>query len=134
MPELNLALILGRDDTPAVFHSRGAGRGCKDADASTTTHTRRRFSDPVSDLNATVHDKARLLAETVEMIDRLGLQIMSVEADNARNSRVLVIHEPERCAALGGVEVGRTAGYSHWCANRFGTEIRWVVPVEVAQA
>jgi len=113
MSGLNLALILGRDDTPAVF-------------------TRRRFSDPVSDLNATVHDKARLLAETVEMIDRLGLQIVSVEADNARNSRVLVIHDPERCAALGGVEVGRTAGYSHWCATRFGVEIRWCIPMEAA--
>jgi hypothetical protein len=92
--------------------------------------TRRRFSDPVSDLNATVHDKARLLAATVEMIDQLGLQIVSLEADHTRNSRVIVLHHAERCAPLGGVEVARDAGYSHWCANRFGVEIRWCILIQ----
>ncbi len=97
-------------DTPAVFRPR-------------------RFSDPVSDLNATLYDKARLLAATVETIDRLGLQILSVEADRARNSRVLVVNSPE-CDALDGVEIMRTQGYSHWCANRFGVEIRWCILIQ----
>ena len=92
--------------------------------------TPRRFSDPVSDLNATLYDKARLLAATVETIDRLGLQIVSVEADRTRNSRVIVMHHPERCAPLGGVEVARDAGYSHWCVNRFGVEIRWCILIQ----
>lgn len=98
-------------DTPAVFRPR-------------------RFSDPVSDLNADIHDRARLLASAVEMVDDLGLQIVSVEADHTRNSRVIVIHHTERCAALGGVEVARSAGYSHWCANRFGVEIRWCILIQ----
>jgi hypothetical protein len=101
-------------DTPAVFRPR-------------------RFSDPVSDLNAAVHDKARLLAQTVEMIDKLGLRIVSVEADHVRNSRVIVSHAPE-CALLGGVEVARADGYSHWCANRFGVEIRWCILIQEQSA
>lgn len=99
-------------DTPAVFRPR-------------------RFSDQVSDLNCHVHDKTRLLAQTVEMVDRLGLQIMSVEADRSRNSVIHVMPTAE-CNALEGVEVARQNGYSHWCANRFGVEIRWCVPMEAA--
>lgn len=99
-------------DTPAVF-------------------TRRRFSDPVSDLNAAIHDRARLLASAVEMVDGLGLQILSVEADGSRNSRILVANSPE-CDALDGVEIMRAQGYSHWSASRFGVEIRWCVLVQEA--
>lgn len=100
-----------RDD-PAVFRAR-------------------RFTDPVSDLNADVHDRARLLAQAVEMVDGLGLQILAVEADRTRNSRVMVMHARE-CDALEGVEVARQGGFSHWCATRFGVEIRWCIPVEAA--
>lgn len=99
-------------ETPAVFRPR-------------------RFTDAVSPLNDHLHDKTRLLAQTVEMVDRLGLQIMSVEADRSRNSVVNVLPSAE-CNALEGVEVARQNGYSHWCANRFGVEIRWCVPTEAA--
>ncbi len=99
-------------ETPAVFHPR-------------------RFSDPVSDLNAEVHDRARLLAQAVEMVDRLGLRILAVEADRTRNSRVMVMYAPE-CDALEGVEVARQGGFNHWCATRFGVEIRWCIPMEAA--
>lgn len=99
-------------DTPAVFRPR-------------------RFSDPVSPLNDDLHDQTRLLAAAVEMIDRLGLQILSVEADRTRNRRIQVIHSPE-VDALGGVEVARQNGWSHWSANRFGVEIRWCIPMEAA--
>ena len=112
MSNLNLALILGREAAPAVFHPR-------------------RFSDPVSDLNAHVYDSARLLAQAVEMVDKLGLKIVSVEAGHIRNSRILVAHSRE-CDALDGVEITRTPGYSHWCATRFGVEIRWCVEREAA--
>lgn len=91
----------------------------------------RRFSDPVSEINAQVYDRSRLLAKATEMVDRLGLTILSVEADRTRNSRILVQHTPE-CAMLDGVEVARSSGYSHWAANRFGVEIHWCIPVEAA--
>lgn len=92
---------------------------------------RRRFSDPVSPLNEELHDQARLLAAAVETVDRMGLKIISVEADHARNRRIYVAHTPE-CEALEGVEVARQNGWSHWAANRFGVEIRWCMPVEAA--
>lgn len=91
----------------------------------------RRFSDPVSDLNAHVYDKLRLLAQAVEMVDRLGLRILSVNADRTRNSRILVERSRE-CDALEGVEITRTAEYSHWCANRFDVEIVWCIEREAA--
>ena len=92
----------------------------------------RRFSDPVSDLNATVHDKARLLASAIEMVDRMGIEIIAVEADRTRNSVIQVAYSRE-CDPLRGVEVTRSgAGFSHWCANRNGVEIRWCIPVEAA--
>ena len=91
----------------------------------------RRFSDPVSDLNAHVHDKARLLAAAVEMVDRMGIEIITVEADRNRNSMIHVAYS-HACDQLGGVEVLRTRGYSHWCASRHGVEIRWCIPVEAA--
>ena len=91
----------------------------------------RRFTDPVSDLNAHVYDRSRLLAQVVEMVDGLGLQILAVEADRTRNSRVMVMYARE-CDALEGVEVVRQGGFSHWCATRFGVEIRWCISMEVA--
>lgn len=91
----------------------------------------RRFSDPVSDLNADMHDRARLLAQTVEMIDRLGIVIYSVEADRSRNSRVHVAYSRE-CDALGAIEYKRANGWSHWIANRFGVEIVWRIRMEAA--
>jgi hypothetical protein len=97
-------------DTPAVF-------------------THRRFSDAVSDLNAHVYDKSRLLEQAVKMVDGLGIRIISAEAGINFNNAILVDYSRE-CDALDGVEVKRHNGNSHWCANRFGTEIRWVLPVE----
>ncbi len=91
----------------------------------------RRFTDPCSPLNDDLHDQTRLLASAVEMIDRLGLEILSVEADRSRNKRVLVTYS-RACDALGGVEVARQGGYSHWSAHRFGVEIRWAIPMEAA--
>lgn len=91
----------------------------------------RRFTDPVSQLNDDIHDTTRRLTQAVEMVDRLGLKILSVDADRARNKRILVTHSRE-CDALGGVEVARQSGCSHWSANRFGVEIRWCIPLEAA--
>lgn len=99
-------------DTPTVFRSR-------------------RFSDQVSSLNDDLHDQTRLLAEAVKMVDGLGIYIMAVEADRARNKRIQVAYSRE-CKALDGVEVRRTAEWSHWAANRFGVEIRWCIPTEAA--
>lgn len=91
----------------------------------------RRFSDPVSDLNATVHDKARLLASAIEMVDRMEIEIIAVEADRTRNSVIQVAYS-RACDQLHGVEVMRNGVWSHWCANRNGIEIRWCIPVEAA--
>lgn len=101
-------------DDPAVFRNR------------------RRFTDPCSELNSDLHDAARMLAAAVELVDGLGLEILTVEADRQRNRRILVKHSP-LCAALEGVEYKRGAEWSHWTASHFGVEIRWCVPVaEVA--
>jgi hypothetical protein len=91
----------------------------------------RRFTDPVSQLNDEIHDTTRRLANAVEMIDGLGIRIIAVEADRARNRRIQVAYSRE-CNALEAVEVTRDAIWSHWCANRFGVEIRWCIPVEAA--
>lgn len=91
----------------------------------------RRFSDPVSPLNDELHETTQRLAHAVEMVDRLGIRIMAVEADRTRNRRIQVSYSPE-CNALEAVEVARDATWSHWCANRFGVEIRWCIPVEAA--
>lgn len=99
-------------DTPAVFRPR-------------------RFSDPVSQLNQDVHDTTRRLTQAIEMVDGLGIRIIAVEADRIRNRRIQVAHSRE-CNALDAVEISRDAVWSHWCANRFGVEIRWCVPVEAA--
>lgn len=91
----------------------------------------RRFSDPVSSLNGDVHETTRRLVQTIEMLDRLHIEIVNVEADRQRNRRINVAYSRE-CAVLEAVEVARDAQQSHWCANRFGVEIRWCIPVEAA--
>lgn len=105
------------------------GRKATPVTADPAVFRSRRFSDPVSDLNAEAWDNTRLLATAVEMVDGLGLHILSVEADRLRNRRILVEYTPE-CAALEGVEIHRTAEWSHWAANRFGVEIRWCLPAQ----
>lgn len=105
-------LQIDDDPLPSVFHPR-------------------RFSDSVSDLNAHVYDKSRLLEQAVKMVDGLGIRIISAEAGINFNNAVLVAYSRE-CDALDGVEVKRINGNSHWCANRFGTEIRWIVPMDAA--
>lgn len=87
---------------------------------------RRRFSDPVSSLNETIHDTTRALTQAITMVDGLGLRIISVEAERNRNKRIHVVYGPE-CAALDAVETSRNAEWSHWTANRFGVEIRWCI-------
>lgn len=89
----------------------------------------RRFSDPVSPLNETIHDTARALAQAVAMVDGLGLQIINVEAERNRNKRIHIVYSRE-CAALDAVETSRNAEWSHWTANRFGVEIRWCIPAQ----
>lgn len=91
----------------------------------------RRFTDPVSPLNDDLHDTARSLIHAIELLDHLGIEIMSVEADRTRNRRIQVVPGRE-VSRLDGVEITRTAQWSHWCANRHGVEIRWCVPVEAA--
>jgi hypothetical protein len=91
----------------------------------------RRFTDPVSQINEDIHDATRALATAVEMIDHLGLTILSVDADLTRNRRIVVAHSRE-CAALDGVEIARHPGWSVWSANRYGVEIRWHIPMEAA--
>lgn len=90
-----------------------------------------RFSDPVSPLNDGIHDETRMLLNAVELVDKLGLKIISVDADRSRNKRILVSYSRE-CDALEGVEVARQNGASHWAATRYGVEIRWVIPMEAA--
>lgn len=96
--------------SPAVFHPRRA---------------------QVSTLNDTMHDKARMLASAIEMVDRMEIEIIAVEADRARNNIIQVAYS-DACDALHGVEVGRTSGFSHWCANRNGVEIRWCIHLGAA--
>ena len=91
----------------------------------------RRFSDPVSPLNDGIHDETRMLLSAVELVDKLGLKIISVDADRSRNKRILVSYSSE-CDALEGVEVARQNSASHWAATRYGVEIRWVIPMETA--
>lgn len=91
----------------------------------------RRFSDPVSPLNEDIHDETRLLLSAIALVDKLGLKIISIDADRSRNKRILVGYSHE-CDALDGVEVARHNGASHWAATRHGVEIRWVIPMEAA--
>lgn len=91
----------------------------------------RRFSDEVGPLNEQIHGAARLLLQAVALVDQLGLKILSVDADRSRNKRVLVSY-CRQCDTLDGVEVMRLGGFSHWSATRYGVEIRWCIPMEVA--
>lgn len=89
----------------------------------------RRFSDPVTELNDPIYDTARQLAAAVEMVDRMGIKILTVEADRLRNQRITVVYSHE-CDQLGGVETARRNGWSHWTANRHGVEITWCFNLE----
>lgn len=102
-----------------------------DADDAPQVSRPRRFSDPVSPLNDGIHDETRMLLASIELVDKLGLKIISVDADRARNKRILVSYSRE-CDALDGVEVARHNGASHWAATRHGVEIRWMIPMEAA--
>jgi hypothetical protein len=85
----------------------------------------RRLGDAVSEINADVHDAARLLVAAVDVLDRLGIPVVTVQADRRRNQRVIVEH-CQACDQLGGVEVMRCPDFTLWTANRFGIEIRWM--------
>lgn len=85
----------------------------------------RRFGDPVSDMNAEVHDAARLLVAAVDTLDRLGIPVITVQADRRRNQRVMVEY-CRACDALEGVEFRSGGEWSTWTANRYGIEIRWM--------
>lgn len=91
----------------------------------------RRFTDPVSPLNDEIYDATHTLTLAVEMLDRLGLHILSVEAERSRNKRIHVSYGAE-CAALGGAETSRDVEWSHWTANTCGVEIRWCIPTQEA--
>lgn len=87
----------------------------------------RRFGDAVSDANADVHDAARLLVEAVDTLDRLGLAVITVQADRHRNKRVMVMYSPA-CDALDGVACMTNPDFTMWTANLHGIEIRWMRP------
>lgn len=87
----------------------------------------RRFGDPVSDSNCEIHDAARLLLAAVETLDRLGIEVVSVEADCRRNQRVLVEY-CRACDALDGVACMTNPDFTMWTANLHGIEIRWMRP------
>lgn len=84
-----------------------------------------RFGDPLNPANEDIHDAARLLVAAVATLDRLGIRIVSIEADRLRNQRVVVDYSPA-CDDLGGVETVSGPYWSHWTANRYGIEIRWM--------
>lgn len=85
----------------------------------------RRFGDPVSDANSEVYDAARGLVLAVQMIDRLGIEIVSIATDRRRNQRV-VVEYCAACDALGGVPFIRGPVWTQWTASRYGIEIRWM--------
>lgn len=85
----------------------------------------RRIGDSISERNADMQDSASLLANAVGLIDRLGLTILAIDADRSRNRSIQVQAGPA-CASLDGVLAASSGGYNHYCANRFGCEIRWV--------
>lgn len=107
------------------------GRKVAPTQADPAVFRPRRFTDEVSPLNDEMHDQARLLLQAIAMVDRLGLQILSIDADRSRNKRILVSY-CRQCDALEGVEIMRQAGASHWGATRYGVEIRWVIQMEAA--
>lgn len=91
----------------------------------------RRFSDPVSPLNEAVYDRARMVQSAIAMLDHLAVEIIMVSVDGLRNPIILV--KPTRaCQTLDAALVRRDADGEKWVANRFGCEIHWYVPKEVA--
>ena len=91
-----------------------------------------RFDDPISAPNIDIYDTARGLVQAVALIDRLGIEVVTIQADRRRNQRVMVSYN-RACDALEGVECQRTADWSIWTASRYGIEIRWLRPAcEVA--
>lgn len=112
------------DDAPCVTRSQ------IDTDDAPDVF-RRRFTDPVSALNDTVFDGARMLVKAVEMVDRLGLEIIAIDADRSRNKRVQVRYS-RACDELEGAETSRQNGVIHWTANRYGVEIVWCKQMEAA--
>lgn len=85
----------------------------------------RRFGDSISPVNADIHDSTRLLVEAVDTLDRLGLSVITVQADRRRNKRVMVEYSPA-CDALDGVACMSNPAFTTWSANRYGIEIRWM--------
>lgn len=91
-----------------------------------------RFDDPISPPNVDIFDTARGLVQAVALLDRLGIEVVTVQADRRRNQRVMVEY-CRACDKLEGVECQRSAEWSTWTANRYGIEIRWMRPaIEVA--
>lgn len=80
----------------------------------------------VAPRNQAVHEAAGQLPAAIERLDRMGLEITSVEADRRRNRRVLVSHG-DACAQLDGALVSRGPGWEVWGANLDGVEVRWLV-------
>ena len=85
----------------------------------------RRSGDGLSPANAEIHDSPRLLVEAVDTLDRLGLSVITVQADRRRNKRVMVEYSPA-CDALDGVACMSNPAFTTWSANRYGIEIRWM--------
>lgn len=84
-----------------------------------------RFGDPVNPVNCDMLDAARGLVLAVQMIDRLGIEIVSIATDRRRNQRV-VVEYCAACDALGGVPFIRGPVWTQWTASRYGIEIRWM--------
>lgn len=84
-----------------------------------------RFGDPISPPNTDIHDAARLLVSAVSTLDRLGFDVVSIEADRRRNQRV-VVEYCKACDALDGIAFIRGPVWTQWTANRYGIEIRWM--------
>lgn len=93
----------------------------------------RRLADPVSALNHDVYDQTTLLANAVRLVDHLGVEILSVEAQPyPRNNLILVRDHGQIMATLfpEAVEQRRNASYTVYVASRFGVEIRWTRATE----
>lgn len=84
-----------------------------------------RFGDPMNPGNNDIHDAARGLVAAVAVLDRLGIAVVSVEADRLRNQRVVVEYS-KACDALDGVEIVSGPYWSQMTAHRYGIEIRWM--------
>lgn len=93
----------------------------------------RRLGDEVSPANERVYDAARALTVALRLVDKLGLHILCVEADERGRQRIQVAPGPctERLRAeLAGVVTHN--GNRHYRAERYGVEIVWVELGEAA--